>query len=233
VLMFLLWSSILLVGVVVNFLFNMFLQTILFIKFLRFSTLFCISFLYLLSSISPSLGCVCVCVCLFMWHRDFGGWVAPRIYYMGYCSVVRFSNIRIGGVSGIYKDYAYHFGRVCPSLFCFFFRLALMMSLSRLLFCCRCFLVCDFVAGHWETPPYDKESLRSVYHVREFEIFKMLQITNPIDIIVSHDWPRGIWNHGDKEELLRKKGFLRDEVVLGLFLQVVDYIIAVYAFCCL
>ncbi|KPM07510.1 lariat debranching enzyme-like protein [Sarcoptes scabiei] len=34
----------------------------------------------------------------------YGGWVAPNMYYMGYCSVVKFGSFRIGGVSGIFKN---------------------------------------------------------------------------------------------------------------------------------
>lgn len=34
----------------------------------------------------------------------------------------------------------------------------------------------------------------------------------PIDIFMSHDWPRGIYFYGSTKELLRKKKFLRQEV---------------------
>uniref|UniRef100_A0A8C3A670 Debranching RNA lariats 1 n=1 Tax=Cyclopterus lumpus TaxID=8103 RepID=A0A8C3A670_CYCLU len=70
----------------------------------------------------------------------------------------------------------------------------------------------DYRRGHHEFPPYDPSTLRSVYHVRNIEVFKLKQIQMPIDIFMSHDWPRGIYHHGSTAELLRKKKFLRQEV---------------------
>ncbi|KAJ2792907.1 lariat debranching enzyme [Coemansia linderi] len=37
----------------------------------------------------------------------YGGWVAPNIYYMGASGVVKFGGLRIGGITGIFKDYDY------------------------------------------------------------------------------------------------------------------------------
>ena len=69
--------------------------------------------------------------------------------------------------------------------------------------------------GHYEAPPFNDKSLRSMYHVREYEVFQLSQVTQPVDIMLSHDWPRGIYNFGDKNELLRKKKFLKAEVADG------------------
>ncbi|CAL8321252.1 unnamed protein product [Merluccius merluccius] len=70
----------------------------------------------------------------------------------------------------------------------------------------------DYRKGHHEFPPYDPETLRSVYHIRNIDVFKLKQIQMPIDIFMSHDWPRGIYHYGCTRELLRKKKFLRQEV---------------------
>ncbi|XP_071782441.2 lariat debranching enzyme [Centroberyx gerrardi] len=70
----------------------------------------------------------------------------------------------------------------------------------------------DYRKGHHEFPPYNPETLRSVYHIRNIEVFKLKQIQMPIDIFMSHDWPRGIYHYGSTGELLRKKKFLRQEV---------------------
>ncbi|XP_017287283.1 lariat debranching enzyme [Kryptolebias marmoratus] len=70
----------------------------------------------------------------------------------------------------------------------------------------------DYRKGHHEFPPYNPETLRSVYHTRNIEVFKLKQIQMPIDIFMSHDWPRGICYYGNTGELLRKKKFLRQDV---------------------
>ncbi|XP_070693914.1 lariat debranching enzyme [Pempheris klunzingeri] len=70
----------------------------------------------------------------------------------------------------------------------------------------------DYRKGHHEFPPYNPDTLRSVYHIRNIEVFKLKQIQMPMDIFMSHDWPRGIYYYGSTGELLRKKKFLRQEV---------------------
>ena len=64
--------------------------------------------------------------------------------------------------------------------------------------------------------PYSKDTVRSVYHVRNLEVFRVRQVTstreNPVDIFLSHDWPRGVTNYGDSDELCRKKRFFTQEV---------------------
>jgi len=76
------------------------------------------------------------------------------------------------------------------------------------------------ILGHFEKVPYSENDLRSIYHVRECEVWKLKQIAKPLDVVMSHDWPRGIVEHGNLQQLLRYKSFLRDEVS---FLHVVEY----------
>ena len=66
--------------------------------------------------------------------------------------------------------------------------------------------------GHFEAPPYQNDSMRSAYHVRELDVYRLLQLRQPVDVGLSHDWPRGIANHGDAAQLFRAKSFLRREV---------------------
>lgn len=119
----------------------------------------------------------------------YGGWAAPNIYYLGASGVVRYRGFRIAGIGGIYKERDYDMGR-------------------------------------FERPPYDNSSLRSVYHVRNVEVarLKLLErIQNNtanikgnrpvVDIMISHDWPRGIERHGDTAGLVRRKQFFEKEIL--------------------
>lgn len=82
------------------------------------------------------------------------------------------------------------------------------------------------LAGHFETLPFTKDEVRSVYHCRQIEVFKLLQLANSPDIFLSRaflfdqslymltpdDWPRGIEKYGDVPYLLRKKPDFETEV---------------------
>eukprot|EP00804_Cyclotella_cryptica_P008594 CCRYP_007567-RA/>CCRYP_007567-RA protein AED:0.29 eAED:0.55 QI:0/-1/0/1/-1/1/1/0/522 len=136
----------------------------------------------------------------------YGGWVAPNIYYLGAAGVVNIckyssdktsiSILRIAGLSGIYKSH-------------------------------------DYKLGRFEAPPYSQSDLRSVYHSRQMEVERLralafptasdgehLKSTNsdldrdsqPIDIMLSHDWPRGIEQHGNLPQLLQRKPFFKEEI---------------------
>ncbi|KAL6706766.1 lariat debranching enzyme [Coniothyrium glycines] len=51
----------------------------------------------------------------YMWELYYGGWAAPKIYYMGAANVIRLGPLRIAGLSGIWKGYNYkkpHFERL-------------------------------------------------------------------------------------------------------------------------
>ena len=72
---------------------------------------------------------------------------------------------------------------------------------------------CDYLRGHFETPPYDNSSMRSVYHIRNLEIFRLKQLRcHPPDIMLSHDWPRGVYKYGDTDQLLRCKRHFHDDI---------------------
>lgn len=111
----------------------------------------------------------------YLWELYYGGWAAPNIYFLGFAGVIKFGNVRIGGLSGIYKSGHYNL-------------------------------------GHYERPPYNDRDIRSVYHVREYDVFKLKQLKDPVDIFMSHDWPLGITEYGNWEKLIRLKDHFTVEV---------------------
>lgn len=44
--------------------------------------------------------------------RYHGGWLAPRIYFLGFSGCIQVNGVRIAGSSGIYKSHDYQLG-VC------------------------------------------------------------------------------------------------------------------------
>lgn len=59
----------------------------------------------------------------------------------------------------------------------------------------------DFRKPLDERLPYDRESIRSVYHVREDDVRKLLTVSGHVDVVVSHDWPAWVELFGDAEWL--------------------------------
>ena len=73
----------------------------------------------------------------------------------------------------------------------------------------------DYCRGHFEKPPYTEDSKRSVYHIRSLEVFRLKQLSRPLDVFLSHDWPTGITGHGNLQKLLSRKPFLKDDILQG------------------
>ncbi|KAG7398393.1 Methyltransferase-like protein 9 [Phytophthora boehmeriae] len=115
----------------------------------------------------------------YLQELHYGGWVAPNIFYLGSAGVVNVAGLRIGGLSGIYKQQ-------------------------------------DYTAGHFESLPFNNSTMRSVYHVRELEVFQLSHVQQidktPVGAFLSHDWPRGIEQYGNIPQLLRRKPFFEQEI---------------------
>lgn len=114
----------------------------------------------------------------YMWELYYGGWAAPRIYYMGAANVMRLGPLRIAGLSGIWKGYNYK-------------------------------------KPHYERLPYNSDDVRSIYHVRELDVRKLLQIRTQVDIGLSHDWPRGMEWKGNYRQLFKWKPDFEQEAKDG------------------
>lgn len=73
----------------------------------------------------------------------------------------------------------------------------------------------DYQRGHFEHAPYTEDTKRSVYHIRNIEVFRLKQLTRPVDIFMSHDWPTNIARYGNMHQLFSRKMFLKQEVLNG------------------
>ena len=49
----------------------------------------------------------------------------------------------------------------------------------------------------FECPPFDPRSMESAYGMRKDDIDLLQQIAQPLDIMMSHDWPEGMEEYGD------------------------------------
>lgn len=65
----------------------------------------------------------------------------------------------------------------------------------------------DYSQGLWETIPYNQNSKRTVYHVRSLDVFRLNQLKEKVNVMLSHDWPRGITDYGNVNNLLKRKPF--------------------------
>lgn len=68
-------------------------------------------------------------------------------------------------------------------------------------------------AGHYERPPYNEQTIRSVYHVRHYDVLKLMHVKEPLDIFLSHDWPLGITEYGNWQKLISAKKYFEAEVM--------------------
>eukprot|EP01033_Poteriospumella_lacustris_P017222 gene17222-12314_t len=68
--------------------------------------------------------------------------------------------------------------------------------------------------------------MRSVYHLRAYEVRQMLHLPSPtssphptsdrpVDIFLTHDWPSRVWEYGDVDSLLRLKPYFRADIDKG------------------
>ncbi len=113
-----------------------------------------------------------------LWELYYGGWVAPKIYYLGAANVIRVGPLRVAGLSGIWKGH-------------------------------------DYNKPHHERLPYSQNDLKSIYHVRELDARKLLQIKTQVDVGISHDWPRGVEWMGDWKALFAKKDLFEADARAG------------------
>ena len=115
--------------------------------------------------------------------------MAPNIYYLGSAGVVRFGGLRIAGLSGIYKHYDYEkstyrkiynlgvfnslvvLDKLSGLVYISFLDIVLTKSHTQL---CMYF---PLSLDHFEFPPYDDRTIRSTFHVRSCDVFRLKQVS--------------------------------------------------------
>lgn len=73
----------------------------------------------------------------------------------------------------------------------------------------------DYNKPHRERLPLGKGDIKSFYHVREYDVRKLLQVRGQVDVGLSHDWPRGVEYHGDVEKLFKLRPMWKEESLSG------------------
>ncbi|KAI8813556.1 lariat debranching enzyme, C-terminal domain-containing protein [Cladochytrium replicatum] len=106
----------------------------------------------------------------------------------------------------------YHGGWVCPNIYFMGFGGVVNFGGLRIGGLSGIFKPHHYDYGHYEVQPYNDQDSRSVYHVRKYNVQRMALIREPLDVFISHDWPKGIESHGNTRKLLDMKPFLRNEV---------------------
>ncbi|KAI0503248.1 lariat debranching enzyme, C-terminal domain-containing protein [Xylaria bambusicola] len=74
----------------------------------------------------------------------------------------------------------------------------------------------DYRKPHHERLPFNQDDIKSFYHVREIDVRKLLLLREPVDVGLSHDWPRAVENHGNTRALWSKKPDFRQESIDGV-----------------
>ncbi|KAI0016615.1 lariat debranching enzyme, C-terminal domain-containing protein [Xylariomycetidae sp. FL0641] len=63
----------------------------------------------------------------------------------------------------------------------------------------------DYRKPHLERLPFNRDDVKSFYHVREIDVRKLLLVREQVDVGLSHDWPRNIEHHGNANKLWQMK----------------------------
>ncbi|GLB42488.1 putative lariat debranching enzyme, C-terminal domain [Lyophyllum shimeji] len=108
----------------------------------------------------------------------------------------------------------YHGGWLAPNIYFLGHAGSVIVNGLRIAGASGIFKAQDFRQGHHEKLPYDKSTMRSIYHIREYCVRKLFLLPSP-DIFMSHDWPQQIEHYGDLQGLLRQKKYFKSDIDSG------------------
>ncbi|CCM04282.1 uncharacterized protein FIBRA_06453 [Fibroporia radiculosa] len=145
-------------------------------------------------------------------YRELGGFCK---YYSGE-KRAPILTIVIGGnhESSNYLWELYHGGWLAPNIYFLGHAGCVQVNGIRIAGASGIFKYQDFQLGHWERLPYNHGSMRSIYHIREFNVRRLSLLSSPT-VFLSHDWPRSIEQYGNLRDLLRRKPYFREDIQKG------------------
>ncbi|KAJ3322570.1 lariat debranching enzyme [Boothiomyces sp. JEL0866] len=134
-------------------------------------------------------------------------------YYIGE-KIAPIPTVFIGGnhEASNYLHELFHGGYVCPNIYYLGSAGVINFGGLRIAGLSGIYKGHDYRKGFFERQPLNQNDQRSIYHLRKFNVMRMYLINSPIDVFLSHDWPQGIAKHGNLQELLKWKSFLKKEI---------------------
>ncbi|CAD8052536.1 unnamed protein product [Paramecium sonneborni] len=75
----------------------------------------------------------------------------------------------------------------------------------------------DFNIPKLECFPFTQDQLHSVYHIKQFDLYKLSLYEGDINVFLSHDWPLQVEKHGDINDLIKRKKHFESDIIDGKF----------------
>lgn len=109
----------------------------------------------------------------------------------------------------------YHGGWVAPNIYFLGYANVVRLGELRIGAISGLYHKRDYERGYWESPPYTESAIRSIYHMRAFDVRRLSLLREPLNWFISHEWPLGIYDYGDRARLLRIKPHFRTDIGPG------------------
>jgi lariat debranching enzyme len=137
-------------------------------------------------------------------------------YYSG-ARTAPYLTIFIGGnhEASNYSWELYYGGWAAPQIYCMGAANVVRLGPLRIAGLSGIWKGYNYKKPHHERLPYNSDDVRSIYHVRELDVRKLLQIRTQVDIGLSHDWPRGMEWKGNHRQLFKWKPDFEQEAKDG------------------
>lgn len=117
------------------------------------------------------------------------------------------TTVFIGGkneASNLLREH-YYGGWVAPGIYYMGAAGVLRVGCLRIAGISGSFASGDYFRGRHECPPYTEEFKRSAFHAREWDAARLEKLQEPVDVVISYDWPRGIWKHGPYQKIFEQQ----------------------------